>query len=305
MLTAGLLFGAGGVAWADPDASEDAGSTTAGDTTVSDSGNDSAGAADSSPPNDPPTSSVGNGREATTSERTAEREKRWAELREIAGPLFKHSIPIPVLAGPGVVSDRVTPCPTSSPCLTTAYVPVPTIDGALSYLKPEPEPDPSFRVQEEEPVLDAAGSGTGTAFVAEGEPPVLTAPPLIAAPPAAPPAVAVPVVRPPVAANAAASTPRAPGPRVGASASVAPLSRGSAPQAVESTPSSLGTSMSNLASRLGFHRLLQPVRIAELVLSALPGVVGLMLITASGGVLGYRRADAGRYLRADIDRFLP
>jgi hypothetical protein len=37
---------------------------------------------------------------------------------------------------------------------------------------------------------------------------------------------------------------------------------------------------------------------------ALPGLAGLIAITFSGGVIGYRQADSGRYLRSDAARFL-
>jgi hypothetical protein len=37
---------------------------------------------------------------------------------------------------------------------------------------------------------------------------------------------------------------------------------------------------------------------------ALPGLAGLIAITASGGVIGYRQANSGRYLRTAAARFL-
>jgi hypothetical protein len=36
----------------------------------------------------------------------------------------------------------------------------------------------------------------------------------------------------------------------------------------------------------------------------LPGIAGLLALITSGGVLGYRQANSGRYLRADAARFL-
>jgi ammonia channel protein AmtB len=42
----------------------------------------------------------------------------------------------------------------------------------------------------------------------------------------------------------------------------------------------------------------------ELASVALPGVAGLVAITAAGGAVGYRQANSGRYIRADAARFL-
>jgi hypothetical protein len=53
-------------------------------------------------------------------------------------------------------------------------------------------------------------------------------------------------------------------------------------------------------------RYLRTPTVAELAAVALPGVGGLMFLTFSGGVIGYRQANAARFLRTgDAARFLP
>jgi hypothetical protein len=56
--------------------------------------------------------------------------------------------------------------------------------------------------------------------------------------------------------------------------------------------------------REGYPRYLRSARINQVATVALPGLAGLIAITASGGVIGYRQANSGRYLRSDAARFL-
>jgi hypothetical protein len=46
--------------------------------------------------------------------------------------------------------------------------------------------------------------------------------------------------------------------------------------------------------------------VAEIAAVAVPGVAGLLFLTFSGGMIGYRQANSVRYVRtAGADRFLP
>jgi hypothetical protein len=62
--------------------------------------------------------------------------------------------------------------------------------------------------------------------------------------------------------------------------------------------------MGNTAYRQGFPQYLRTARVGELAIVALPGIAGLLAITASGGAIGFRQANSGRYLRSDAARFL-
>jgi hypothetical protein len=169
---------------------------------------------------------------------------------------------------------------------------------------PPPPPKPTLRTMEEEPVVDSSGGGGSGAvqpmFEHVADLPVLQAP------------TAFPVVRPgpprPVAETvpAGAASPRVLG--VGTAGVRAVAGRGSVTQgsvqAGEATPRSTTTPTVNTAYRQGFTQTLRTARAGEIAVVALPGLAGLLAITASGGVLGYRQANSGRYLRAGADRFL-
>ncbi len=59
-------------------------------------------------------------------------------------------------------------------------------------------------------------------------------------------------------------------------------------------------------ARSGYRPYLREATLAEVAFVALPGLVGLLVMTFSGGVVGYRQANAGRYLlTAGHARFLP
>jgi hypothetical protein len=56
--------------------------------------------------------------------------------------------------------------------------------------------------------------------------------------------------------------------------------------------------------RQGYPAYLRSARISQIATVALPGVAGLIAVTVSGGMIGYRQANSGRYLRSDAARFL-
>jgi hypothetical protein len=83
--------------------------------------------------------------------------------------------------------------------------------------------------------------------------------------------------------------------------------RGSLPPTTEPANSSMisMTSTSGQPTRLGYPRYLREPTTGELALMALPGLAGLMVLTLSGGLIGYRQANSARTFRAQsAARFL-
>jgi hypothetical protein len=136
-------------------------------------------------------------------------------------------------------------------------------------------------------------------------------PPVMEFPVLAPPMGVVRVAAPPPeviqpAPRAPAADPGVtPRPAGAGAAPAGPREAGPALPAATPPPGGQGASIGNTLARLGFDRYTPAARISQMVLVAVPGVLGLLMITAGGGVVGYRQADAGRYLRVGADRFLP
>jgi hypothetical protein len=169
---------------------------------------------------------------------------------------------------------------------------------------PEPEPAPSFRTMQEEPsIVDAEGTGAAIPLSSGSSGlPVLQAP------------VVVPQVR--------AASPRPITGTIPANVRVlgagsagvrAQELRGSVTQTgsvpTEQLPPAGSTSGSTSAMgsptpRQGYPGYLRSARISQIATVALPGVAGLIAVTISGGMIGYRQANSGRYLRSDAARFL-
>jgi hypothetical protein len=176
-----------------------------------------------------------------------------------------------------------------------------------------PAPKPTFRTFEEEPVVDVTGSGgSGGAnpLSATSQLPILQAPvvvPRVQVPQPLPPSMPRPVAPPlpkPVAETAPAGTQAVPG-----AGAPMPAVRGPAPPR-DSVPneqlplSGNTTAMVNPTLREGYPQYLRSARMAQVATVALPGLGGLIALTASGGVIGFRQANSGRYLRTDAARFL-
>jgi hypothetical protein len=215
------------------------------------------------------------------------------------------SIPLPTVPG---TSDRLWSINLTDP--QAAYSSVEDTFANLNSLWaeayapfnpfPPPPPKPTLKIMEEEPVIDASGSGAGAGNdfepTSEGMPdlPVLQAP------------MAFPAVR---------MGPPRPLPEgttsqvLGVGTAGVPAGRGAVTQgsvqageaALRSTTSPLGN---DIAYRQGFPQYLRTARIGELATVALPGIAGLLALTASGGVIGYRQANSGRQLRMGVERFL-
>jgi hypothetical protein len=170
---------------------------------------------------------------------------------------------------------------------------------------PPPPPKPTLKIMEEEPVIDASGTGAsagngGFEPTAEGMPdlPVLQAP------------MAFPAVRMGPPRPLPETLPTGTASQVlGVGTAGVPAGRGAVTQgsvqAGEAAPRSTTSPLGNdIAYRQGFPQYLRTARIGELATVALPGIAGLLALTASGGVIGYRQANSGRQLRLGVERFL-
>lgn len=117
--------------------------------------------------------------------------------------------------------------------------------------------------------------------------PIAPAPAPVAVPPA--PVVSVPVpVAPPVAAPPAAPGPGRPEP------SEPPAAQ---PHSMPAVPESF---------RLGYADYLRTASTSDLLFAVLPGLAGMLLMTAAGGAVGVRQARAAQTLPSpQIARFLP
>jgi len=68
--------------------------------------------------------------------------------------------------------------------------------------------------------------------------------------------------------------------------------------------SASSSSLGNPVLRQGYPEYQRSARITQVATVALPGLAGLIALTASGSVVGYRQANSGRSLRSGAERFL-
>jgi hypothetical protein len=161
----------------------------------------------------------------------------------------------------------------------------------------QPPATPPYRQEPAEPGVPAepdvinATTGIGKAPLPYADtPPVLSAP-LIVAPGGS-------------AGNGGAATARVPlrEPSAGKSAPESVI-RGSVPAAGEPLPAT--ASLAQMSFRLGYSEYLRTAGVAQIVAVAVPGLAGILLLTAGGGFIGYRQAKAGHAVRTEgIARFL-
>lgn len=219
------------------------------------------------------------------------------------------SIPVPDIPVPGYETMRWT-LNLTDPYTASASVQntLTTVNSLLSDalapynpFQPPPRPQPTFRTFEEEPVVDAGGSGSAMALSdASPQLPVLQAPVVI------PP---IRIARPRPAIDTAPAAGQVSG--AGGAGVPAPAIRGEVAQAGAPPPGQLppngstsavsNSGLGNATVREGYPR---PPRMNQLATVAIPGLAGLIALTASGGVIGYRQANSGRYLRSDAARFM-
>ena len=195
---------------------------------------------------------------------------------------------------------------------TTVVISVPTGSILRAYGQPRPQPQPtpspSFRTSEipsEMPdveVIDSSGE-RGSDYAPSGDLQPVRAPLVIAPPPVAPPRPVVPPVAPPAIPPVAVAPPPA-GVRPGSQlhvpnsivAGAPPEIRGPAPTAAP--PPAAGAGPVEIpATRFGYQQYLRTAKVTDMAVVALPGVVGLVLMTVSGTVIGHRQARAGHMLR--------
>jgi hypothetical protein len=305
VLTTGLLMsGVGaGVALADtPDTAGGGPETTAVTSNAEDSSDSGATGADNP---DPPTTTVGNGREDIGGQSTDDEKENLlpgATTKKLQGV-----VRIPVLRIPARAELPPSGLPPLTLFYTTVEIPVPIFGEVPAAAQPQPQPTPApgpaFRTQEEAPpVADSGGGGVDPLSVGvAAEPPVLRAP-MVIAPlpiplrPAPPPAA-------PLGTAAGASPTPVVAADVAAGARV-PLIRGSVQPSAGPASYTL-MPMSGQATRLGYPRTLRNPTAGELAVLALPGVVGLLVLTFSGGFIGYRQANSARFIRSQAAaRFL-
>jgi hypothetical protein len=311
VLGTGLLMG-GGIAVADTGDAANAAPDAAAVTSKSDASNSSAGVAGSSNP-EPPTSTVGNGRD-NVDVKTSEDDEKNNGVSSTTKK-FKDS---PTIPAPGVPrQDELPKSGLPNPCLfyTTLMIPVQTLGELFAAMQPQPPTpppgptlrtqSPAFKTQEQAPPVADSGGG-GVDPVSAGvvaEPPVLQAP-LVIAPLRIPVSAAPPPVAPLGAAAGAAPAPVV-GIDVAAAGARAPVIRGSLQPTTEPAGNPSMMSTSGQATRLGYPRYLREPTVGELALLALPGLAGLLVLTTSGGVIGYRQANSARTFRTQsAARFL-
>jgi hypothetical protein len=243
------------------------------------------------------------------------------------------SVPVPNLPVPGYESMRWK-LDLSDPyaAYTSVGETLRTVNALLSDayanpFKPTPTPAPTprttFRVTEEEPVLDAGGSVAAVPLAGGSDslpvqvpvliPPIRLAPsrPITGSVPAA---GASPAGAGPQEVGAGPAGMRAPGvrdsvPQPGATPTgqLPPNPSASAGTSATSPvlPSSASSSsLGNPVLRQGYPEYLRSARITQVATMALPGLAGLIALTASGSVVGYRQANSGRSLRSGAERFL-
>jgi hypothetical protein len=201
---------------------------------------------------------------------------------------------------------------------TIVVISVPTGSILRGYGQPQPQPQPeptpspslspSFRISEvptEQPnveVIDATGQ-RGSDYTPAVESPPITAPVVIAPPPVAPPRPVAPPSAPPGIPPVPVAPPPAggrPGGQVHVPTSIIaggpPRMREPAP--TPAPPPATGAVPVDLpATRVGYQQYLRTAKMTHVAVVALPGAAGLVLMTLSGTVIGYRQARAGHVLR--------
>jgi hypothetical protein len=194
-------------------------------------------------------------------------------------------------------------------------------DAFVNPFKPTPAPKPrtTFRVMDEEPVLDAGGTVAAVPLAGGSDslpvqapvliPPIRLAPsrPITGSVPAAGSAPtgagSQEVGAGQVGVRAPAVGESVPQPAAAPTGQLPPNASSSAGTSVGSpvAPSSL---LGNPVPRQGYPEYLRSARITQVATVALPGLAGLIAFTAGGSVIGYRQANSGRSLRSGAERFL-
>ena len=153
--------------------------------------------------------------------------------------------------------------------------------------------------------VDATTVGAGAVLHGGNEPPVLTAPVIVALVPAMPGPILGASIAPRATFGGSAFTSSSrwagePAPPIRQASTSEPLLR-------EPPATSAGrTARGQTFKEAGYgNEYVRSPRLSEMAAGALPGVAGMLIMTASGVCLGYRQAMAGQLLRPQgADRFL-
>lgn len=299
-----LLAGAGGaVAVADAGDSATSESTSVGD---SDSGGDqSAGDADHTDAH--PYSSDDNDRTAGTQSGDAD-PKDTGEAQESGDEQSDEKNPADDDSGSDYGDKTINRIPVLIP-EAPPFIDLGPLPEELAPLPLEPMPPvdlpPALPAAPEPDVVDVTTVGTRAALPDGNGPPVLSMPAIVA-----------PVLFPPLHVLGASVAPRG----TSIDRAVTPPSRGAAGPAPsmrhattnerlsrEQPPSEVGlTARGQLSNRSGYNNTdLRRARLAEVAAGALPGVAGIVIMTAGGICIGYRQAMAAQQLQPQgADRFL-
>jgi len=147
-------------------------------------------------------------------------------------------------------------------------------------------PSPTVPGQPGEPTPVRVGGG-GHQSPATGEPATVDMPPVIGLPQ---------VIEAPLR---QAGTPGGNGPAAETGAGGRPVPAKEPNPVRERPPASVGNATEAPASfRVGYPEYLREAKTGEVAALAVPGLVGLLALTAFGGVIGYRQARAGHLVRA-------
>lgn len=230
---------------------------------------------------------------------------------DIRVPGGRQNLPLPqVRVSVGADTGREPDTCSGSNCLAALRVAAPGVSAEVSlFSQPEPEPEPpgpAFRggPEDVDPVVDAGGAGDPGQFI-EGSPGVLEVP-MIVAPPPVPVSVVGVAPLPAVVPGAPAG---APSPGLFGIQAPLPSPASGGPMMISPGANAPALQGSGLASgattRLGLPSATRAASPLGRWVGALPGLSGLLMVTACGGFIGYRQANAGRYVRAGgADRFL-
>lgn len=225
-------------------------------------------------------------------------------------PPYRNSITLPFIRLPAAGEIPFGSWPTVSTFYTTKQIPVPTLGEFLRSLQyvptPAPAPGPQFRTQDEAPVADATTGTTGGRGGGGGG--VMSEPTVFRAPLVTVPRAVTIAGKPPRATpGAPAGAPVPPGVTAPGVAGVrTPAIRGSVPPTPGVSTPPASTPLGGTPTTGAYPRGVMNPAMAEIAAVALPGVAGLLFLTFSGGLIGYRQANSVRYVRtAGAERFLP
>lgn len=205
-------------------------------------------------------------------------------------PWLELLYPWPFSWPPCTLADHCVGLPAPSDGSVQSAPPPQAPAGDYDGVRGLPPLSPAFPGHPTQPGDPGVVDADGGAIISVGtNPSPLHLPPLIGGPTAFGGAAVEAPVRGP-AGNSASST--GTGPR-----DIARSGEGSGRERLPGAAGS-GTSEVPASFRVGYPQYLREAKVGEVAVFALPGVLGILALTALGGVVGYRQAKAGRVVRA-------